>query len=489
MKDIDNIEYWYREELNNYQVEPDKNGWNSLAEDLDASTPLTDKNISEWYKKEVSKLEERPDFTVWDKLSTKLDTSSVWEKLTVSLDSYELLLLWKNMTIKTSAILLLLLGSYFTYTNFNNEVILTKKQKALIEIEPTHGFVSSLNSEKNSNNTLSGIYRSKLNTTAKIINNAIPTEKYNTQTEIAKTINAAKESISKSTLYNKKEANLYASVNEINHYNSISVKNLKALKANTDGSIITEVNYTVISEKDIILTYSKSEFLVKKEKNKILFNKKRFSSPSSHKMQTKRLYLGANIGLKKQGMITHIKEDSPLKSYNQNNLLDFGTNFGGVLGLVISDNFNIETTLSINSTSGYKRGFNTEETTFNENLNLNYTSINLLAKKMNGRSTFDNRIYSTNFFGGGFVSYLRASTSDINGITKNLDKFNKTDFGIVFGIEQDRYITKTLLITPGVRYNQSLANIVNENSPFESARNFSFEFNLSIKYIFNKQGK
>lgn len=488
MKDIDDIEDWYRDELDNYQVEPDKNGWSSLAEDLDTSTPLTDNNISEWYKKEVSKLEERPDFTVWDKLSTKLDTSSVWDKLAVSLDRYELLLWWKNMAIRASAVLVLLLGSYFTYTNFNNEVTLTKKQNSSFKTEPNYGFASLLSADKNSNKTLSGIYQSKLNTTAKRINNEIPTEEHNTQTEIAKAVNSVKENLIAATP-DKKEDKLYASVKEFKHYNSIRVKNLTALKSNIDRSISSEINYTLISEKDIKLTYSESEFLVKKEKNKILFNKRRFSSHSSHGMQTKKLYVGANIGLKKQGMITQLKEESPLKAYNQNKLLDFGTNFSGVLGVVISDNFNIETNVSINSTSGYKRAFNAEGRAYKENLNLNYTSINLLAKKMNSRSTFDNRIYSTNFFGGGYVSYLRTSTSDVNGTVKNLDEFNKTDFGIVLGIEQDRYITKTLVITPGIRYNQGLTNIVNENSAFESARNFSFEFSLGVKYIFNKQGR
>ncbi len=83
MKDIDNIEDWYRDELNNYNVEPDKNLWDSLSGDLDASTPLTDETISDWYKKEVSNLEERPDYTVWEKLATQLDTTSVWDKLAV----------------------------------------------------------------------------------------------------------------------------------------------------------------------------------------------------------------------------------------------------------------------------------------------------------------------------------------------------------------------------------------------------------------------
>ena len=89
MKDFDNIEDWYREELNNYNVDPDKGAWDALSNDLDANMTLTDDNISEWYKREVSKLEERPDYTVWEKIATKLDTASVWDKLVVSLNRYD----------------------------------------------------------------------------------------------------------------------------------------------------------------------------------------------------------------------------------------------------------------------------------------------------------------------------------------------------------------------------------------------------------------
>ena len=489
MKDIDNIEDWYRDELNSYQVEPDKNGWNSLSEDLDTSTPLTDNNISEWYKKEAAKLEERPDFSVWDKLSTKLDTSSVWEQLTMSLDRYELLLWWKNMAIKGSATLLLLLGSYFTYNNFNNEDSFTENEHLLNNKEHNYGFTSLLGAKNNSPIFFRPTYIYIANNNNNRFSDSTPTKKHNTQSKIAKAVNSAKQNIILSTPEENSTKKLYASAKKINFYPSISVKNLNILKSNTNNKTLTKTNYKFISEKDILLAHESSEFLVKKEKNKIRFNQRKFLSHSSHGMQTKRLYAGANIGLKKQGMITQLKDDSPLKPYKQNNLLDFGTNFGGVLGIIISDNLNIETNINIHSTSGYKRAFSTEGNSFEENLNLNYSSINLLAKKMNNRSTFDNRIYSTNFFGGGYVSYLRAATSDINGATKNLEEYNKTDFGIVLGIEQDRYITKTLVITPGIRYNQGLANITTKNSAFESARSFSFEFNLGVKYIFNKQGR
>ena len=122
MKNINNIEDWYRSELNSYNVEPDKDVWNSLSEELDASSPLTDDNISEWYKKEVIKLEERPDYTVWEKLSTRLDTSSVWNKLLISLNRYEQYLLWRNLVFKGSAIFLLFLGSYLAYNSYSDKV-------------------------------------------------------------------------------------------------------------------------------------------------------------------------------------------------------------------------------------------------------------------------------------------------------------------------------------------------------------------------------
>ncbi|MBL4669915.1 MAG: hypothetical protein JKY30_11730 [Flavobacteriales bacterium] len=203
----------------------------------------------------------------------------------------------------------------------------------------------------------------------------------------------------------------------------------------------------------------------------------------------KRIYAGFNIGVKKQGIINKIKKGSLLSQYNQANFLDFGNNFGGTIGFIVSDKFNIEANVNLNSTAGYKRAFNAEGVSYQENLNLNYTTINLLAKKMNTKSTLDNKVYSTNFIGGIYASYLRNAVSDINGVSRNLAEYNSSDFGIILGVEQDRYITKTLVITPGIRYNQGISNITNSDSPFESSRNFSFEFNLGVKYIFLKKGK
>ncbi|MBL4594361.1 MAG: hypothetical protein JKX68_11190 [Flavobacteriales bacterium] len=496
MKDIDNIEDWYREELNNYNVEPDKNVWNSLSEELDLNTPLTDENISEWYKKEASKLKERPDYTVWEKLSTKLDTTSVWDRLATSLNRYEQIIWWRNLAFRGTAIFLLFLGSYLAYNNYSNNenVIATNTEK-------NYSIEKSTNNNKifpATNNVGSSNLKQKTNSTNennKAIKNSELTNSSNhtslsPEDEIKIAIEKSKANlINNSSPTSNRERTTYASKEDITLYSFISVENLNSLKTKDERSIFTDINRHQLTERDISHLYASGEFLVKKDRNKIVFNSKRFSAYSMFGIYARRIYAGFNVGLKKQGMITKLKKNSLLAGYTQNNFLDFGTNFGGTVGFIVSDNFNLEANLNLNSTAGYKRAFNSEGVSYKENLNLNYTNISILAKKMNNKSTFDNKVFSTNLIGGIYASYLRSAVSDANGVSRSLDEYNNTDFGIILGIEQDRYISKTLVITPGIRYNQGLTNIANNNSSFESARNFSFEFNLGIKYIFLKKGK
>ena len=513
MKDIENIEEWYRNELNNYNVEPDENVWNSLSEDLENSTPLTDKNISEWYKKEVTKLEERPHYTIWEKLSTKLDTASAWEKLVVSLNKYDQYIWWRNLVFRGSAVLLLMVGSYLAYNNYDSNkngsiassnVTSTNKtidnstvNKNSSTYESAYGEQSEKNQEtNNSNNNNSS--SNKTNSSYKNGSKEPLANKTNPYNQTPKervnaTINNVKKNISTTISKNPRQSkgsNTYASLHKNQkHYNAISIDKLDELKSANKRTIYTDINRHQLTERDVSHRYSSGDFLVKKDKNKIVFNSKRFSSYFMFGLYARKIYLGINTGFKKQGMMTKFKDNSPLAKYKQNSLLDFGSSFGATIGFIVSHKFNIESNINLNSTSGYKRTYTAEGVEFQEKLNLNYTTLNILAKRMNNKSTFDNKVYSTNLIGGFYVSYLRSAVTDINGATQNLDNYNNSDFGLVLGIEQDRYITKTLIITPSVRYNQGLVNTANENNSFESARNCSFEFNLGVKYIFLKKGK
>lgn len=524
MKDFNNIEDWYRNELNNYHVEPEKDVWSSLSEKLDINTPLTDENISEWYKKEVSKLEERPDYTVWEKLSTKLDTSSVWDKLVLSLNRYDQYILWRNLVIRGSSILLLFLGSYLAIDNyFNNKDIKVDQSNSIKSISASNNKSSNkvVNKQNKNNSTYSAAFGNPnlankqnkniiennnplklnypVNSSGVGIHNSLTVSNESNignqtlEEKVKSTIKEARKTISPELSRNlgrAKENTSYASLEKIQlFYSSIYIDKLDESKTSVERTIYTDINRHQLTERDISHLYASDDFLVKKDNNKIIFNSKRFSSYFMFGLYARRIYVGFNTGFKKQGMITSFKNNSPMAEYKHNDFLDFGNNVGGTIGFIVSDNFNIEANINVNSTAGYKRAFNAEGLSFQENLNLNYTSISLLAKKMNNKSTFDNKVYSTNLLGGIYGSYLRSAISDINGVSTSLDEYNKTDFGLVLGIEQDRYITKTLVITPGLRYYQGLTNNINENSNYEASRNFAFELNLGVKYIFLKKGK
>lgn len=489
MKDLNNIEDWYRDELDKFNVSPDADGWKSLSDKLDATTPLTDENISEWYKKEVNKLEEKPDFTVWEKLSTKLDTTSVWDKLVVSLNQYDKFIWWRNLALKGSAVLLLLFGSYLTYNNYTNITdktsVLSNTNNAVTtaSVNTKNGLINKTSHQQNESIT-------EINN-KKVTENLTADKTTTAQQQVNKAITTAKNKLNKNQNNTNNNEVLYASIynNELK-YQSVNAKNSIAELTNLEEkTIFTAFDRHELAERDLSHLYEKGSYLVKKEKNKIVFNNKRFSTYSMYGIYTRRFYMGANVGFKKQGLITHIKESSALASFNKADILNFGNNFGVTAGYIFSDKLNLETNINLNSTAGYKRNYSLEGVSFNEKLNLNYTTINVLAKKINTKSTFDNKVYSTNLIGGVYASYLRSSTSNINGTTIKSDDYNNTDFGLVLGIEQDRYLSKRLVITPGIRYNQGLTNIANDNSNFESAHNFSLEFNIGIKYIFLKTSK
>lgn len=489
MKDLDNIEDWYRNELENFNVKPDDGVWNSLSDDLDANMPLTDDNISEWYKREVSKLEERPDYTVWEKLATKLDTATVWDKLVVSLNQYDKFIWWRNTVLKGTAILLLLTGTYLTYYNYtNNTENLNRNNDNSVSLN--NSFVEKISSKKTKSVTTPTLGKQK---NAVVSSNKFDVKLSNqtstkvvAENSINSTINSSKKRLIEASNNN---SDLYASKNKQEIYQSIKLSDLNQLKSGEKPTIFDEIERRNITTEDISHIVSSSDFIVKKEKNKIVFNTKRFSSYTSYGLYARRFYLGINAGIKKQGLMTKVRENTAIASASQVEYLDFGGSFGATAGYILSDNFNLEANVNAINTSGYKRRFNDEGYSFDEKLNLNYTTINLLVKKMNTKSTFDNKVYSTNIIGGVYASILTSSNSTINKNKVNNDTYSNTDLGLVLGIEQDRYLSKTLVITPGIRYNQGLTNIANENNSYESARNFSLEFNIGLKYIFLKTSK
>lgn len=466
MRDNNNIEDWYKNELSNYEVTPDEKGWKTIADKLDKSDSppsLTENNIESWYKNEIKNVEATPDQQVWNKLSTNLDVQNVWTRVFNSLNRYDRMIWWRNFSLRTAAILMLLFGSYLTYNSIQSSVH-SSPPKAFGKVGSSQPSVD--NSQPTVNSFQPSIDDSQLS------------------------VGSSQSSNRKSQIVNRKSKiiNSKSQIVETPLYASLTMEKFSPKKVDNLGIEYPESIINNAEQHGVDLntkTLELKEFLVKKEKNKIIFNDKRFSSHFVFGMYARRIYVGINGGFKNQNLITKLKSSFNLKEQQR---LDFGYNFGGTIGIILSDKLNLESNVNFISTSGYNRRYESNDLIYNENLNLNYTTVSVLAKKMNNKSTFDNKKYSTNLIGGIYAGYLTsAKISSGNDNYDINDKFNSLDLGVVLGIEQDRYLTKQIIITPGIRYNQGLLNISNGNNPYEAARTFSFEFNVGIKYIFLKK--
>ncbi|MCB9361696.1 MAG: hypothetical protein H6587_08885 [Flavobacteriales bacterium] len=483
MKQDGNIEDWYRDELSNFEVNPEINGWESISNQLDSAAPLTDENVESWYVKELEKFQSIPDKAVWNKLSTKLDVTSVWDKLLVSLNRYDRIIWWRNTAFKSAALLLFLLGGYYTYTNLDSD---KNNDSTIVNYSVTKNKLSDPNEKVendllNVKNTLTETELSQSESVQENQEGALTSNSALLQlTNVVKREESAKRNISTSS----SEIALASTGKYIHKINPLKAGVLGAdyvisplIRNNTSG-INLETK-----------TLEAKEFLVKKDQNKIIFNAKRFSSHFVFGMYARRLYFGINTGAKYQTLFASSKQNEALSNFTKKQLMDFGGSFGATLGLIVSDKFNIETNVNLLSSSGCKHEYVVGENSFIEEINLEYSTVSILAKKMNNKSTFDNKKYSTNYIGGMYVGFLAAAEVDVDGDARTIkDQFTSTDIGIVLGIEQDRYITKELVITPGVRFNQSLLNTSKPSNEMMSAsRNFSVEFNVGLKYIFLKK--
>ena len=488
MKDNNNIEDWYKNELSNYEVTPDDNGWKSVADKLDQSDShpsLTEKNIESWYKNEIKNVEATPDQQVWNKLSTNLDVQNVWTRVFNSLNRYDRIIWWRNFTLRTAALLMLLFGSYLTYNTISSNISKSNIKGHPLTINNSKSSVFSQQKTRNKKREASKSSQSPVFSQQETRN-----KKQETSNSSQASVGSSQSSNRKSQIVNRKSKiiNSKSQIVETPLYASLTMEKFSPKKVDNLGIEYLESIINNSEQHGVDLntkTLELKEFLVKKEKNKIIFNDKRFSSHFVFGMYARRIYVGINGGFKNQNLITKLKSSFNLKEQQR---LDFGYNFGGTIGIILSDKLNLESNVNFISTSGYNRRYESNDLIYNENLNLNYTTVSVLAKKMNNKSTFDNKKYSTNLIGGIYAGYLTsAKISSGNDNYDVSDEFNSLDLGVVLGIEQDRYLTKQIIITPGIRYNQGLLNISNGNNPYDAARTFSFEFNVGIKYIFLKK--
>lgn len=488
MKNDKNIEDWYRDELSKFEVNPEANGWESISSQLDDVSPLTKENVEAWYVKELEKFQSTPDKAVWNKLATRLDVANVWDRLLVSLNKYEKLIWWRNTCIKSAALLLLLWGSYYTYQNYGR----TSKESEIGFAKNIDKFNSGYNNELSKKSETENSLRPNIvgGNNSTINKSSISNVNNNKEDDVDNGDKAPQLSTivvrgeQGGVSNNNKNSVLLAS-------NQIALNRIFAKKPllNLDKHPFMVIN-NIESNQDLDGSIIEAkEFLVKKDQNKIIFNSKRFSSHFVFGMYAKRIYFGFNGGVKYQTLLVKSKENESLLSYNKKQLMDYGGSIGVTAGMIVTDKFNVEANFNFISTSGCKHEYENSNMSFINEVNLNYSTLSVLAKKMNNKSTFDNKKYSTNYIGGVYIGSLRMAENKSGGNNENIkNQFKNIDFGVVIGIEQDRYLTKELVLTPGVRIKQGFLNTSSSsNEMMNSSRNFSVEFNVGLKYIFLKK--
>lgn len=516
MKDHENIEDWYRKELDDYHVDPDKGGWEALSSSLDNGVPLTDDNIGEWYKQEVHKLEEQPNMEVWKKLATTLDTSSVWDKLLVSLGRYEQMIWWRNIILRGTGLLLLGLGGYFLYDDLGTGSKQLSDSPEYVGKQEVAVFKRTGDASRISEGNLGGNVEQnsiKHGFTADVADEVVVDASTKQSIVSARAFYTSKSDLSQQKMEAKGNGKMteFGTTENVDE-NILIAENTSSNRGNLfyrpfsdweglgncggSRNILSDFSRTHLSEKDIISSYAGELFLVKKKKNKIIFNNKRFSGHFAFGIYARRIYAGLNAEVKNQLVFAQLHSNHILGQYTAKTLLDVGSSVGATVGIIMSDKINVETNINVSSSAGYRKAYTFENNVFEESVTMNYTTISLLGKYMNNKSTFDNKKYSSNILFGVYGGYLNAASVNLSGSNiSNVGEpgdvkaqYKNYDGGILVGIEQDRYLSKSWVITPGVRYHQGLINTSLGNDALSSSFNASLSFNLGVKYIFLKKG-
>lgn len=432
-----NIEEWYKNELSNYKPIPDKKGWESVTNKLN-----TDEQFENWLKEEINKIERNPEKKVWARLDAKLDIANVWNSLNKSLNNYYFFIKWRNVLLKGLSVALLFLGTYATYVSILNK-----------EIQSTF-----TNNNNNNNNIVASFTQQQARS-----NKLVKTQKNNFNN------NGQKNS---QLLASRNQFIKIEPLNNIIHYNF----NKTSIKQQLDTTKKSGIDQSKL------FMFFEDDYFVKKKRDKILFNSNRFSANFIYSLYRNKFYSGITASLKHNGALFQSK-----KELVKSNRLNPGLAYGGTFGIILSEHLNVETNIYISNTKGSKNVIKSEGNEIEETIKTNYSSINILAKKMFHKSTFDNKRYSYNIIGGLYLSSLNSASITTNNNNKDIStSFVNYDLGIVTGIERDQYLTKELILTTGVKFNQGFINTSNYQD-YNALYNSSLELNLGIKYVFLKK--
>ncbi len=451
MDQFDNIEEWYRKQVENLSQKPDHGIWDSLDQDLTGDTP----DVEDWYKQEVDKQSTTPDSSVWNQLSSRigpalpveewykksiedidlepsdsiienifhsLDVDNVWDRLEVSLHERDRVIWWRKVVFSITSIFgIITLGFFFLPDLISYQPPKLKETTNTLTnhtIQPLSNR-SDINAEihaKNGSNAL--------------ITNA-PTTNHQTTTLVSYQDDLADNGVNQG-----KTGNTTTPVPDA-HLLKQSISTTTISPTIFHPAIYGEIDH-IIDQPDLIVDKSKRP-----------------------------IFLHAGVGLDHSLLLNeNTKEAFNINStdYNQavaSSILSLG------LGLPLNDQLNMEASISKFS-QGHRFVLYREGKTVNHKMELNYLQGSVLFK-LDRKNNYP--VWNGKSLIGAYYGLLTSETSEINNEEQEDQiTFNNSDFGLIAGYEIEKQLP---LFNLGISlfYNQGITNILNENSN----PNYSFD--------------
>jgi hypothetical protein len=166
-----------------------------------------------------------------------------------------------------------------------------------------------------------------------------------------------------------------------------------------------------------------------------------------------------------------------------------GNSYGIIAGMPLSERFDLQLEALITNESGQKyREYINGQVTHNQ-IQLNYTTLNMAARYEVIRSSFKLPL-SHHLVVGAYGSYLKNARQLTNGETENIrGAYKNYNLGLVMGYELSTPIASGYTLSAGVRLNPGFINIYDgtQSLParFNKTYSTTLSLHLSLKYNFS----
>jgi hypothetical protein len=457
------------------------------------------------FNEKMKQLDVSPPSDVWDNISDELDLQDVWQNISNELDIQEV---WQNIDSKltsisriqtfvkvsslTALLLLLVVSSYF-FLKLSNSPI-----NRLVSDYP---FVKIGHPQLADNAVINQV--TKVDTKSKVKEKLVASRKGKKDNTRLKTKKVAKKESKKNNKALKQKrtegSNTALSKKTINRVN---INNRRATKPSNDNVplIAFGTNTHPIAILHPVNLFSLLTQSNDRESNNESLNQLLFGHPAKdagytpeYVDNTKYIIIGSSFTYSN----TWILNSSTSISYEKNSLnqtnISFGYAYSALIGYTLSNKLTLQSECLINNKQEQSYIEYREGKRVYENIEMNYTQVNLLAKKTNAAVLFNKIPTSFNYIGGLQYGYMKSISETTNGITNSVaDDYKKNNYSLILGLEYQVILNKSFALFAGLRADIGLNNLYSgDSNSINKTYNTSLGLNVGLSYRipYKKKGK